>query len=382
VARKYINSNKYQGIYYFIEKGEKYYLFRFSYSVFTDGILKKKYMIKIVGRASQGVTEESTLLAKLKCREEIRDSGLGFAPIFNAIAEKYFATKATQVKSLANLYATYKKYIKNAAFANLSLDEIKTKDIIDWQNILLGKHTLSPKTVQVYTEIITAIFNFAKNSHLDNGCLQNVRIPSSMAKIKNANKRRIRVLSNEEISLLLTFLTNKNPNFYLFVLLALNIGGRFRAIMNIKKKDVNLERLTINIRDTKVYKTFSTFINKNIFDAIKERVELINEPEGLIFGYDAKNQKTIANFQKKLLDILNKLFNQGLSTKDSENRIVIHSLRHTFATSLVSKGTPLSIVQKQLNHSNYNQTQRYITLSNESGREYLERLDYATDSKT
>lgn len=381
MARKYINSNKYQGIYYFIEKGEKYYLFRFSYSVFTDGILKKKYMIKIVGRASQGVTEESTLLAKLKCREEMRDSGLGFAPIFNAIAEKYFATKATQVKSLAKLYATYKKYIKNAAFANLSLDEIKTKDIIDWQNILLGKHTLSPKTVQVYTEIITAIFNFAKNSHLDNGYLQNVRIPSSMAKIKNANKRRIRVLSNEEISILLTFLTNKNPNFYLFVLLALNIGGRFRAIMNIKKKDVNLERLTINIRDTKVYKTFSTFINKNIFDAIKERVELINEPEGLIFGYDAKNEKTIANFQKKLLDILNKLFNQGLSKKDSENRIVIHSLRHTFATSLVSKGTPLSIVQKQLNHSNYNQTQRYITLSNESGREYLERLDYETDSK-
>lgn len=385
MAKKYINSKKYRGVYYFIENNEKYYLFRFSYQIPSSGKPHIKYITKIVGRASQGVTDESTFLAKIKCREEYKDSRLDFTPTLNAIADKYFMIKAAQMKSFYKVQGIYNKHIRKYPFAELPIDKLQSKDIVVWQNILLLEYKLSRKTVHIYNRLITTILNFAKINHLDNGYLQDNVIPSSIVNLKKADKQRTRVLSNEEVQKLLNFLLNlktqarsndKKENLSLFVLLALNTGGRFRAIMDIRKKDINFESLTINLRDTKVNRTFSAFINKNLYPILEEKAMQLQEPDALLFGETAKDNKSIKNFEIMLLRALNKLFNKGLSTKDSENRVVIHTFRHTFATSLISKGTPLLIVQKQLNHSSHVHTKRYITLSAESGREYLERLDY------
>lgn len=48
--------------------------------------------------------------------------------------------------------------------------------------------------------------------------------------------------------------------------------------------------------------------------------------------------------------ILNNLFNQNLDLKDRKNRVIIHTIRHIFASQLAIKGTPIHIIQKLLNH--------------------------------
>lgn len=78
--------------------------------------------------------------------------------------------------------------------------------------------------------------------------------------------------------------------------------------------------------------------------------------------------------QRRLSPILNKLFNKDLKKDDRKNRVVIHTLRHTFASLLAINGTPLYTIQKLMNHKDLKQTTRYAKLSPESGINAVQQL--------
>jgi site-specific recombinase XerD len=67
-----------------------------------------------------------------------------------------------------------------------------------------------------------------------------------------------------------------------------------------------------------------------------------------------------------LKPILDRLFNEGLDIKDSKNRVVIHTLRHTFASHLAINGTPIFTIQNLMNHKDIKMTMRYAKLAPES----------------
>jgi integrase len=58
--------------------------------------------------------------------------------------------------------------------------------------------------------------------------------------------------------------------------------------------------------------------------------------------------------------------NQGVS--DRRQRVVIHTLRHSFASWLVQKGTPLYTVSKLMGHSGMRHTERYAHLAPDTQR--------------
>lgn len=92
----------------------------------------------------------------------------------------------------------------------------------------------------------------------------------------------------------------------------------------------------------------------------------------LLFGTEANNIDTYIS--KKLRPILNELFNTELAKNDRQNRVVIHTLRHTFASHLAINGTPIYTIQKLMNHKDINMTLRYAKLSPDSGRDYVSKL--------
>lgn len=54
---------------------------------------------------------------------------------------------------------------------------------------------------------------------------------------------------------------------------------------------------------------------------------------------------------------------------DARQRVVFHTLRHTYASWLVQKGFPLYTVAKLMGHSSLEMTQRYAHLSPDTVRE-------------
>ena len=69
-------------------------------------------------------------------------------------------------------------------------------------------------------------------------------------------------------------------------------------------------------------------------------------------------------------------YNEGLETDDRENRVVIHTLRHTFASLLAIQGTPIYTIMKLMDHADITQTIRYAKLSPDNGFRNVATLPY------
>lgn len=63
------------------------------------------------------------------------------------------------------------------------------------------------------------------------------------------------------------------------------------------------------------------------------------------------------------------------NTQDSRQKVVFHTLRHTFASWLVKSGISLYDVQKLMGHSNISMTERYAHLAPEKLKESVKTLD-------
>ena len=236
---------------------------------------------------------------------------------------------------------------------------------------------MSKNTVYNYTVLITTICKFANDIGLDQGFFNDNVMPSTKCTIKNADNPRMRTISIEECGELLQHpRVQKDENLRLFVLLALNLGARFNSILDIRKKDIDIENRTVNIRDTKRGTTYTIFLNDNIIDMVRQRYSLLKESNDHLLNINGMplDKRSI---EQKLLYILNKLFNQGLDKKDRANRVVIHTLRHTFASTLARQGVPSIQIQHMLNHASGEHTARYMKPSKGNGQEYLQNLKFS-----
>jgi site-specific recombinase XerD len=88
--------------------------------------------------------------------------------------------------------------------------------------------------------------------------------------------------------------------------------------------------------------------------------------------------------QRNLSKILDKLFNKDIvnnsdntqeqNAENRRNKVVIHTLRHTFGSLLAIDGVPIYTIKKLMNHKDIKMTQRYAKLSPESGRNSIDAI--------
>jgi site-specific recombinase XerD len=161
------------------------------------------------------------------------------------------------------------------------------------------------------------------------------------------------VLSKEEVGTILSFL--KNTKHKLMLSLAYGAGLRVSEVIDLKIKDLNLDELTIHIKNSKGQKDRITVLP----DKLTKELETIclnrssNEPVFI----SAKKQKLTTRTAQKIFK--NALQNSGIPKKAS-----FHSLRHSFATHLLENGVDVRYVQELLGHQNIRTTQTYTHVTN------------------
>jgi len=178
---------------------------------------------------------------------------------------------------------------------------------------------------------------------------------------KKRTVKRDRYLETDEINMLNIYNKDKHPDLMLFVQISLSTGARLGSVMLIRKKDISGNKIIL-LDEKDGDDRYTAYLNKDTLTLIQRKISDM-KPNDKIFTL------TKSSLQKRLQRILNKLFNQGLDTKDRTNRVVVHTLRHTFASHLVMNGTPLTIVQKLLNHSELETTARYAHFSPDAGKD-------------
>jgi site-specific recombinase XerD len=74
--------------------------------------------------------------------------------------------------------------------------------------------------------------------------------------------------------------------------------------------------------------------------------------------------------------IFDKLFNIDEESNETRNRVVPHTLRHTFGSQLVINGVDIYTVQKLMNHKDLKMTMRYAKLNDEIKKDGINRLNF------
>lgn len=277
---------------------------------------------------------------------------------FNDITKKYFDARELHNKTNHQARSKYESQLK-PYIGHIDIYTLNKNDILKIQTDMAK--TRAPKTVNQYVQFIRAVYNFATEEELFTGSN-----PTKGIKEQKIDNKRERFLSLDEIKSLLQILI-ENEDLYLFTLLSLSTGGRLGTIMHISKKDIDFKQNMFTLLDIKNNDTYGGFFNNQLKVLLLERTKNLKPNDKII----AMNERTL---RRQMSKILTNLFNQDLDADDRKNRVVIHTLRHTFASQLAINGTPIFTIQKLLNHKDIKQTLRYAKLAPDSGRDMVDQL--------
>ena len=240
-------------------------------------------------------------------------------------------------------------------FGRFAPQDIQTKHITDFMLSLEGK---SNKTINKLLDRLHSIMEFAIAEYKIP--IQN---PLKLVKKLKLDNARERFLSKDECERLLEAAKkHDNKEVYYFFVLAFSTGARLNSIRNIKLEDIDFINNTIKIQDFKNNSKYTAFLTPLAKQVLQEHTH------NIIFKTP---ERTLT---RAMQTILNELFNKELDSNDRKHRVVIHTTRHTFASHLAIKGTPIQIIQKLLNHKDIQMTMRYAHLLPSSGKEWVERL--------
>lgn len=359
-----IKSKKFTGVLYRLLKNndKSYYI---SYK------LNDKHNRVQIGKQSEGINEA---FCNQKRNEAINSVKFGDdSPVvrtkkksllFSVIANNYFEYSEVHNRGHKNQLWRYIKHIEPYC-GKLSIDEI-TPILIEKIQRDKSKN-LAPKTVNHLIQIIGTIFNHAIDREV-------IKVTNPTKKVKKLviNNQRLRYLSTDEINELYETIKD-NEQLYLFTKLALNTGGRLHTVANIKKKDIDFENKIVSLTDFKNQTTYKGFLQDETIELLKSKIHTLKSNDYVLLdGTNINNLDDLLS--RRLRPILDKLFNQELDTRDAQNRVVTHTLRHTFASHLAINGTPIFTIQNLMNHKDIKMTMRYAKLAPDSGRNFVNDL--------
>ncbi len=322
-----------------------------------------------IGTRSQGITPlyckklRDQTLVKLRLGEDVPVQSRSNAKTLKEVSDEYFDESDARSKAkLQSVYNTHLSFLDNEPITAINGDMIdKLKRSKAKEKSAKTKRVLSKKTVNNILAVLSAILHWAEEEK---------NYIKSVPKIKkySIDNGREGYLSLDEINILYVAIENSGlpttARLLLFTKISLVTGARLGSVITIKGKDINRTNQTVSLRNHKTGKRYTGFIPTDLMNYIPP----LDPQEKLIDVSDAKQ------IQRPLQAILDKLFNVGLNADDRKDRVVVHSLRHTFASHLAINGTPIHKIMKLMDHGDIAMTLRYAKLDPNFGRSDVENL--------
>ena len=174
-------------------------------------------------------------------------------------------------------------------------------------------------------------------------------------KFAKRSKKLPIVLSHGEIEQIIEGL--KNIKYKLMLSLAYGAGLRISEVINLKIKDIDLNELTIHLKEAKGKKDRITILPEKIRDDLKNFVAG-KKTRDFVFASERGGKLSERSAQK--------VFKRALNNTKIKKPATFHSLRHSFATHLLENGVDVRYVQELLGHANIRTTQVYTKVANPS----------------
>ena len=262
---------------------------------------------------------------------------------------------------------------------------MKLEELLGKIKIELRLRNFSPKTIKGYLSCLRVYFSYVKaisgepdirlikdyllkmqddgkssitvNAHLNAIKYFYREIAKSHVDIdikfaKTSNKIPI-VLSRDEITKIIDSI--KNIKHKAMISLAYAGGLRVSEVINLRVRDVDLNELTVHLKEAKGKKDRITIFSEKLRNNLGEFL-VDKSGNDYVFISERGGKLTERTAQK--------IFEKALGDAKIKKDATFHSLRHSFATHLLENGVDVRYVQELLGHANIRTTQIYTKVTN------------------
>jgi integrase len=313
---------------------------------------------------------------KKRLEEEAKDRKN--AP-FDFIAGKYLEWAKENKKSWRDDEGRYQLHIKPVIgstpinqFSIFKIEQLKRE--LKLKKIKKGKSEapMADATVKHCLVLVRQIFNRAKRWKLfegENPVSETIDANRKFLKIED--NKRLRILSFKEAENLLNEIKSISQQTHDICLVSFQTGMRMGEIFNLKWQDVDLVHGVMHIRNPKNNETRQAYITPKLLDMFK-RLEF-EKVKATGFVFADRNGKKIHQLSFTFNRAVDRLgLNEGVT--DRQNKIVPHSLRHTFASWLAMQGETLLTIKELMGHKDIETTMRYAHLIPDQKRAAVMKL--------
>jgi integrase len=211
-------------------------------------------------------------------------------------------------------------------------------------------------TVRYALAVVRQVFHYAADHGFYDG-----QDPTRKVKRPAADNKRTRFLSNEEAQMILDALQARSIETYNMALFSLHTGTRLGEITSLRWADVDMQNRALTFRDTKNKETKHAQMTQQVFEMLFSLQR--GRADDLVFpGRGGKHMVRISRTFDRVIDSLG--LNEGIT--DRRQKIVFHSLRHSFASWARKSGADLFTLQRLLGHKTPAMVARYAHVDDET----------------
>ena len=225
---------------------------------------------------------------------------------------------------------------------NVTMEELR-KYLLEY---LRKEKNLSERSVNYYNSVIRFVYEVSMDKVINKKQLPMYR-----------NRKRVcTVLTKEELGTF--FNACKNYKYKTMFMLVYGTGLRISEVANLRVGDIDSKKMRIFVRKGKGSKERYTILPEISLQMLrkywktygrkggKEDRVFLNETGGAISTESIRTQFRKYREKSKL-----------------DDKFVVHSLRHSFATDLIERGASIIQVKELMGHSNIRSTMEYVHIA-------------------
>lgn len=176
-----------------------------------------------------------------------------------------------------------------------------------------------------------------------------------------------KLLNETELGKLFRALSNKKHKAMLFTIYS--AGLRVSELANLKIGDIDSQRMQIFIARAKGKKDRYVNLSPVLLDILRRYIqEYKPKPKMYLF----ESEQTGTAYPTRTIQ---QIFTNAKNGSGIRKEVGIHSLRHSFATHLLEKGTDIKYIKELLGHFNIKTTERYLHVSKQKLVNIISPLD-------
>lgn len=330
-----------------------------------------KRVRKTIGWRSEGFTAELAasmrrdLLSLGKKKAVMGDhyitpvKNMFFSEAWNIYKRDWLEGRAKTVRTDT---AIYDKHLSEIAL--MSLSDISAHRLTTLMGEL-DRKGLAPQTVRHVIALVRRVMRKMMQWKLWKGELPFVDI-----ELPKLNNGRTRYLTPEEARTLLAALRNTSPRMWIMSLISLHCGLRFGEIAALTFGDIDLNMQTIHVRESKSGKARQAVMSGVVQSALQE----MQREEACALLFPSRTGCVMAApsdaFERAVASLG---FNNGIT--DRRQKVVFHSLRHTYASWLAMSGEGQNMIADLLGHSSLEMSRRYTHLMPDARKATAKAID-------